>query len=105
MSGTLALLLAQGLSPSAAVDRLLANLDHSGSCGLGCRGRLDAKAAVTAVAAAPSTSAPPAGPPAVVAGSDEGRPPLVPIVALVLAAVAAVATLLAWRRRDRAASG
>lgn len=102
VSGALALLLAQGLSPSAAVDRLLGSLDHSVPCGLGCRGRLDLKAAVAAPAPA-STTVAPAGGPAAPAGagaeSDDDRDPLLPGVAIVLALLAAGATAGVWRRR------
>jgi subtilisin family serine protease len=45
VSGAVALLLAQGLSPSAAVQRILANLDRL-ACGAGCQGRLNVGAAV-----------------------------------------------------------
>ena len=99
VSGALALLLAQGLSPSDAVERLLRTLDHSGDCGLGCRGRLDARAAVTA-RAVPSTAPASAGPPAAVAAPDDDVSPLVAGIAAVLAVVAAVATLGLWRRRS-----
>jgi subtilisin family serine protease len=101
VSGALALLLAQGLSPSAAVERLLANLDHSVACGLGCRGRLDAKAAVNAVAAPPTTLAGVAPPAAVAAGSGDELDPLAPAAAAVLAAAAGIATFATWRRRRR----
>lgn len=49
VSGTIALLLAQGLSPAAAVNRLLATLDRV-PCGTGCQGRLNTAAAVGAQA-------------------------------------------------------
>ena len=102
VSGALALLLAQGLSPSAAVDRLLASADQSASCGTGCRGRLDLKAAVPAAAAvAPSTSSPGGVPPAAVAGLDDELDPLVPGIAFVLAAAAGLATLVFWLRGNR----
>ena len=98
VSGALALLLAQGLNPAQAVDRLLATLDRSGTCGLGCRGRLDVKAAVTAPAA---TTPPPASiAPAVVDEPDDDLDPLLPAIAFALAGAAAIATLVvAWRRR------
>ncbi len=99
VSGALALLLAQGLSPSAAVERLLRTLDQSSNCGLGCRGRLDARAAVTAQAV-PSTTPASAGGAAVIAAPDEDLNPLVPAIAAILAVVAAVATLGLWRRRS-----
>jgi subtilisin family serine protease len=66
VSGVLALLLAQGLSPTAAIDRMLETAVPM-SCGPSCHGLLDAAAAVgapaalptTTPAATPSTSAPP----------------------------------------------
>jgi hypothetical protein len=48
VAGAVALLLAQGLSPLAAVDRLLATADKNVSCGESsptCHGRLDVAAA------------------------------------------------------------
>jgi subtilisin family serine protease len=98
VSGTLALLLAQGLGPSAAVDRLLATLDRSVPCGLGCRGRLDVKAAVTAPA--PTTTAVPPAEAAAAAGTDDDDlDPVLPGVAAVLALMAAGGTVGVWRRR------
>lgn len=101
VSGALALLLAQGLSPTAAVNRLLDSLDRSVSCGLGCRGRLDLKAAVAAVAPTSTTvatagggSAAPAG-----GGTDDDLDPALPGVAIVLALLAAGATAGVWRRQ------
>ena len=101
VSGALALLLAQGLTPSAAVDRLLGSLDRSVNCGLGCRGRLDLKAAVSAAVPAPTTVAPAGGSaaPAPTAENDDGLGPLLPGVAIVLALLAAGATAGVWRRR------
>jgi serine protease len=66
VAGAVALLLAQGLSPTAAVNRLLSSLDRSASCGSGCQGRLDVGAAVGAGPAVagsttPSTAVSPAG--------------------------------------------
>ncbi|HEX2048172.1 MAG TPA: S8 family serine peptidase [Acidimicrobiales bacterium] len=64
VAGAVALLLAQGLPPAAAVNRLLATLDKGASCGRGCQGRLNLAAAVgadpgaAAAAAPPSTRAP-----------------------------------------------
>ncbi|HZU74604.1 MAG TPA: S8 family serine peptidase [Acidimicrobiales bacterium] len=46
VSGVLALLLAKGLSPTAAVNTLLSTADHRVSCGTTCAGRLDAAKAV-----------------------------------------------------------
>jgi len=69
VSGALAVLLSQGLSPAAAVERLLGTLDRI-PCGRGCQGRLNLAAATGAGAApapsaaaqrpAPSTTRPPA---------------------------------------------
>jgi len=53
VSGALAVLLSQGLSPAAAVQRLLATLDRI-PCGSGCQGRLN-----LAAAAGPGTTAAP----------------------------------------------
>lgn len=50
VSGALALLMAQGLNPTQAVDRLLATADKSVSCGSNCAGLLDAAKAVGAAA-------------------------------------------------------
>jgi subtilisin family serine protease len=60
VSGVLALLLAQGLTPTAAVKRMLDTTDVV-ACGPGCAGRVDAAAAVGAkvVAPPPTTAAPP----------------------------------------------
>ncbi len=59
VAGAVALLLAQGLTPSAAVARLLATLDKV-ACGAGCQGRLNVATAVGADPAAPTTTAAPA---------------------------------------------
>ncbi len=61
VSGAVALLLAEGLSPTAAVNRLLATVDKSMPCGRGCQGRLDVAAAV-GTAGAPAATAAPAAP-------------------------------------------
>jgi serine protease len=107
VSGALAVLLAQGLSPSAAVDRLLGSLDHSVPCGLGCRGRLDLKAAVAAAVPPSSTTVAPAGgstlPAPLTDENDDGLDPLLPGVAIVLALLAAGATAGVWRRQARSA--
>ena len=104
VSGALALLLAQGLGPSAAVERLLGSLDRSVTCGPGCRGRLDLKPAVTASAPAPTTVAPAGGSAASAtagagAGSDGDLDPLLPGVAIALALLAAGAPAGVWRRQ------
>jgi subtilisin family serine protease len=57
VSGAVALLLAQGLSPSAAVAKLLGALDRV-PCGLGCQGRLNVGVASGAAPAPPTTQAP-----------------------------------------------
>src|SRR3954447_1755873 len=69
VTATLALLMSQGLSAEQAVQRLLASVDHSVSCGTNsanCHGRLDAGAAVGATAASgaapPPTAPAPSGP-------------------------------------------
>jgi len=62
VSGALALLLARGLSPLDAVQRLLKTADRSHPCGAGCNGRLDvgrAMSSVRAVGAAPASASPP----------------------------------------------
>jgi subtilisin family serine protease len=93
VSAVLAMLLAQGLDPSAAVQRLLATVDSTTSCGVGCRGRVNASAAVALPVVPPST--PPAAvvtPPAV---SDDDVSPALAAVAVVLALLSAAATLSA----------
>jgi subtilisin family serine protease len=57
VAGAVALLLAQGMSPSAAVSRLLSSADKV-SCGRGCQGRLNMAAAVGADPAPATTAAP-----------------------------------------------
>jgi subtilisin family serine protease len=68
VSGALALLLSEGLSPASAVQRVLSNLDKSVRCGPGCQGRLEVAAAVGG-RAAPSSSVPTS-----VAGAPTQRP-------------------------------
>ncbi len=70
VSAAIALLLSQGLSPSAAVARLLATADKV-SCGSGCKGRLNV-AAATGAGPAPPTADPPAAQPA--APTSPARP-------------------------------
>ena len=74
VSGALALLLAQGLSQSAAVQTLLGSADHAVSCGSGCAGRLDAAKAVGAAAAVSSASVGGSGP-VPPSGSGSSTPP------------------------------
>jgi subtilisin family serine protease len=57
VTGTLALLLARGLTPRAAIDTLLATADRRVKCGASCRGRLDAAAALRSLPAATTTTA------------------------------------------------
>ena len=84
VSGAVALLLAQGLTPAAAVSQLLATLDKRVPCGRGCQGRLDVAAAVGVTSAAgppPSTVAPTTAKAAgasvaTVPGSTSVRPPV-----------------------------
>ena len=72
VSGALALLLSRGLSPTRAIEVLLANADRRVGCGSGsptCAGRLDVGRAVAAtgppvVPPPPSTSPPATAPPA-----------------------------------------
>ncbi|MGH9224171.1 MAG: S8 family serine peptidase [Acidimicrobiales bacterium] len=61
VSGALALLLAQGMTPLNAVQRILGTANASVRCGAGCAGRLDLGAAVTrsATAAPPAPTTPP----------------------------------------------
>ena len=61
VAGAVALLLSQGLSPPAAVARLLSTLDKATPCGGGCQGRLNMAAAV-GTSGVPPTTAPPAPP-------------------------------------------
>jgi subtilisin family serine protease len=81
VTGTLALLRAQGLGRDDAVQRLLSTADKSVSCGTDCAGRLDAAKAVgTPAAPAPATgtaSAPAPAPTAAPApaGPTVSRPP------------------------------
>jgi subtilisin family serine protease len=58
VSAAIALLLAQGLTPSAAVNRLLATADKV-PCGTGCKGRLNLAAATGAGPLAPTAAPPP----------------------------------------------
>ncbi|HWC11555.1 MAG TPA: S8 family serine peptidase, partial [Acidimicrobiales bacterium] len=57
VSGAVAVLLSMGLSPSAAVQRVLSTLDRGSDCGPGCQGRLDLGAAA-AGGGPPATLAP-----------------------------------------------
>ncbi|MGH9188962.1 MAG: S8 family peptidase, partial [Acidimicrobiales bacterium] len=99
VSGTLALLLAQGLSPAQAVRRLLETLDRSVPCGAGCQGLVRADAAVGRPA-----NRPPAKTDAAATGPARPRAPgrLSPVLiglASALAALSAAASASAlWRR-------
>ncbi|HTJ76937.1 MAG TPA: S8 family serine peptidase [Acidimicrobiales bacterium] len=93
VAGALALLLAQGLDPSAAVKRLLATLDRT-SCGSGCQGRLNVAAAVAP--AAPAAAVGPAATAAAPFAEDTSLSPGLVALAFVLAAGAATATLRTW---------
>jgi serine protease len=82
VSGVLALLLAQGLSPPAAIDRLLATADPL-ACGAGCAGAADAAAAVAAGTPVryatnrpPPPPPPPTSPPAAGRRVGTGSPPV-----------------------------
>lgn len=75
VSGTLALLLARGLSPQRAVEVLLASANKAVQCGATCAGRLETAAAVGAtgfVPAAPTTST--TGPPPPTAAPTTAAP-------------------------------
>lgn len=93
VAATLALLLAQGLEPSAAVSRLLATLDRSAGCGTGCQGRLDAGAAVAAMAASGVGTS---GSPITVTAPARHVSPALEALALALAGAAGLATLRTW---------
>ncbi len=100
VSGALALLLAQGLGPQAAVDRLLATLDTAKPCGDGCRGSLRVDAAVAvAVAAGGSATDPTTPAPADADPSSSGLPVgLLAGLGLGVAAAAAIGTAV-WASR------
>ena len=81
VSGTLALLLATGLTPAQAVGRLLSSADKSVSCGQDCAGRLDAAGAVGAPAPAaggrgssPTTAQPSGGSPGATSATTRPSP-------------------------------
>ena len=103
VSGAIALLLASGLSAPAAVNRLLATVSRSVSCGAGsttCHGRLDAAAAVGAsgsTAGAPPGSQTAPGPTPPPGGSAQG--------AASAAASAEAAPLRAQTHQDLSAPG
>jgi len=84
-SGTLALLMGDGLSPQAAVDELLATADSKVACGprsATCRGLIDAQAAVGGVASpAGAGSAPSPGSSALPAATQPPSPSSVPAFA------------------------
>ena len=81
VAGAVALLLAQGLSPAAAVSRILGTADKV-SCGRGCQGRLNMAAAagadpapVTTAAPAPATTRVTSAPRTTVPRSTTTKPP------------------------------
>ena len=101
VSAALAMLLAEGLDPPAAVRRLLDTLDTSRPCGTGCLGRLRVDAAV-----APVASAAPARPPAAAIthpsrGFDATTAEIATVLALAVGAAAAVVV----RRRQSLSGG
>jgi subtilisin family serine protease len=61
VSAAIAALLGLGLSPTGAVERLLGSLDRSVSCGNGCQGLLNVKAAVAAGGPPPGAITQPGG--------------------------------------------
>ena len=78
VAGAVALLLAQGQSPAAAVSRILATADKV-PCGRGCQGRLNMAAAVGAdpapvTTAAPATTRPPSTPRTTIPRSTTTKP-------------------------------
>ena len=86
VAGAVALLLAQGMSPAAAVTRLLGTLDKV-PCGRGCQGRLNVANAVgadpnavaaSAAPAAPATTRAPSAPRTTVPRPTTTRPPAAP---------------------------
>ena len=132
VSGAVAVLLSMGLSPTAAVQRVLSTLERGANCGAGCQGRLDLGAAAAAGGppAPPATTAPRPGTDGQpgTATTIEGTPPpsepllearrqrasdsdgedLNPVV-VALAAVllfgAGGGVAVEWRRRLRAGGG
>lgn len=104
VSGALALLLAQGLTPTAAVERLLATADRSVNCGSGCQGRLRTDAAV-AVAGKTAVAKQAAGAPAAALGAPTKSLNVAVVTLAILLMVAAGGTTLGtwlWLRNDRA---
>ncbi|MGH9276906.1 MAG: S8 family serine peptidase [Acidimicrobiales bacterium] len=91
VSGALAVLLAQGLSPKAAVERLLATVDTSVGCGEGCKGRLNLESAATSNSAVEAQGV---VPPSDASAAD--LPPAVVALAVMLAALAAAGSVGAW---------
>src|SRR5207248_1990410 len=68
VAGAVAVLLGMGLSPTAAVQRVLATLSATPPCGAGCKGRLDMAAAVAGGGRAPVGPGGGAGPLTTAAG-------------------------------------
>ncbi|MGQ0520864.1 MAG: S8 family serine peptidase [Actinomycetota bacterium] len=74
VSGTLALLLARGLSPQRAVEVLLASANKAVQCGATCAGRLDTAAAVAATGFVPAATTSTTGPPPPTAAPTTAAP-------------------------------
>jgi subtilisin family serine protease len=77
VSGTLALLMAGGLTTQAAVDRVLATANGSVACGTAqyCAGRLDAAAAVASLPSPTSTTTPSTVPTTATTVTSTSTPP------------------------------
>lgn len=104
VSGALALLLAQGLGPAAAVDRLLGSLDRSAPCGGGCKGkvRLDSAVAAAARTVLPTSGAgAPGSTPIQKPAGDLGWVLATLAVALAVAAATGTAGAFVWLRPFR----
>ncbi len=105
VSGTLALLLSEGLTPQAAVDRLLGTLDQAPACGEGCRGHLRAGAAATPPVVAPPVDPTVVGPgPVAAVAVEDGLDPVVVGLAVVLLAGVAMAAVAVGVTRAQAST-
>lgn len=96
VSGALALLLAQGLTPSAAVQRLLATADRTVACGTGCQGRLRVDAAVAVAGGTPVAKQAAAAPMIAARETAENLDFAVVALAVVLVVGAGGATFGTW---------